>query len=232
MSRGLRTRPAIRRVVVVKSRFRAAYLVVFGLLCLAAGYAMFRPETGFHLETVFHLVAHPSAEEPPRVASMAGGSTSLYAPAVIPEDKGGLEAFRQVRMEVEPAMQVQSLIEPNARVKLGQPANIRFAARDRASGLPESLANPSASVFHGSDPERRLPVVEVENGVYEVPFTPQGPGLFNVVLSAGGVPVGFQKLGVVGATGNPDGKVDIIDPLSIDPRDSRARTGGGRGRRR
>jgi hypothetical protein len=47
-----------------------------------------------------------------------------------------------------------------------------------------------------------------------------------VVLSVGGVPAGSQKLGVIGAVGKSDGVVDIVDPLSVDPRDFRARTGG------
>jgi hypothetical protein len=52
-----------------------------------------------------------------------------------------------------------------------------------------------------------------------------------VVLSKDGVPIGSQRVGVVGVAGAPNSKVDIIDPLSVDPRQYRARTAG-RGRRR
>ncbi len=71
----------------------------------------------------------------------------------------------------------------------------------------------------------------MDEGVYEVPFTPHGPRQFKVVLSLGGVPIGSQKVGVVGAVGATDDRVDIVNPLSVDPHQFHARTPG-RGRLR
>jgi len=50
-------------------------------------------------------------------------------------------------------------------------------------------------------------------------------------VNVGGVPAATQQIGVIGATGRADATVDIVDPLSVDPRDFRARTGGKQRRR-
>ena len=65
----------------------------------------------------------------------------------------------------------------------------------------------------------------------EVPFTPGGPGQFNIALNVDGVQAGSRKVGVVGAVGAADNRVDVVDPLSVDPRSPRSRTSG-RSRRR
>jgi hypothetical protein len=169
------------------------------------------------------------------MTSMAVPALSEMLPAAVPalavsEERSPLEMVKPARIAALPAMIVEPLFEPDARVKIGEKAKLRFAARDRASGMPESLDHLSASVFHANDPELKLQVEEVENGVYEVGFTPHGPGQFNVVLKDDGVPVGSEKVGAAGVAGVPAG-ADPADPLSEDPRTYRARTSG-RGRRR
>jgi hypothetical protein len=203
-----------------RPRFRAAYLVVIGLLLLV----------GIHA-----LHGGQPAEEPATIAGVSPPlqQAPLDAPAVVFEDKGRIEIVDKARAEVVRAanIEVQPLFEADMRVKLGETAKLKFAARDRTSRLPESGANVSASVFHGSGPALRLTVDEVDEGVYEVPFTPRGPGRFKVVLSLGGVPIGSEKVGVVGAVGATDDRVDIVNPLSVDPHQFHARTPG-RGRLR
>jgi len=169
----------------------------------------------------------PAAASP----SLSDGFGEVAAPVPVREDKGRLQIVDRPRTApVTPAV-VEPLFEPDARVKIGETTKLRFAVRDRASDLPESLDGVSASVRHGNDPEMKLPVQEVDNGVYEVPFTAHGPGQFNIVLSDNGRPVGSRTVGAAGVTGaSADADVDPL--LSVDPVAYRARTGARGGRRR
>lgn len=125
-----------------------------------------------------------------------------------------------------PPPEMRPMFDPGMRLHLGETATLKFAAREADSRAPARPREVTASVLHGRDPERRLPVREVDEGVYEVPFQPHGPGQFQIVLDVDGVRAGSQRIGVIGAAGRIDGAVDIADPLSVDPRDFRARTGG------
>jgi hypothetical protein len=210
-------RPRFRGVVVSRFGIRAAYLVVLGLLCLVA---------------VYFLRRDRPAEDPASLSSVAGVSRQAPEyPRVVVEDKARLEIVRPVKVEPLPPTIVEPFFEPDMRLALNETAKLKFAARDRASGLPVSGSTVTASVQQGAGPARPLPVEEVEDGVFEVPFTPHGPGQFQVALSVDGVVSGSRKVGVVGAVGAADNKVDTVDPLSIDPRDPRARSSG-RTRRR
>jgi hypothetical protein len=191
-------------------------LVVVGLLCLVA---------------IYFLKGDQPAEDPASLASLAGGSRPQEPRRVVPEDMGRFEFVRPAKVEPVPATVVEPLFEVDARLKLNETAKLKFAARDSASGLPLSGATVTASVSHGGGPALPLDVEEVEDGVFEVPFTPHGPGQFQVSLNVDGALAGSRKVGVVGARGATDGRVDIVDPLSVDPRVYRARTSG-RGRRR
>jgi hypothetical protein len=192
-------------------------VVVVGLLCLVA---------------IYFLKRDRPAEDPAGLASVAGTSQQPQDyPRAVVEDKGRLEIVRPVKVAPLPATIVEPLFEPDMRLPIGEAAKLKFAARDRASGLPVSGATVTASVVQGAGPARPLPTEEVDDGVFEVPFTPPGPGQFRVALSVDGVVVGSRNVGVVGAAGATDGKVDVIDPLSVDPREPRARTSG-RSRRR
>jgi hypothetical protein len=159
---------------------------------------------------------------PIAVSGLAGTSTStsLY---VIHEDMGHLELVRRVAVpEVQLAREV--LVEPPVRVAFGDAPTLRFALGDKG------VVNPSASVFHGSDPVLQVPVLDEGDGVYDVAFTPIGPGQYNVVLNDGGLPVASKRVGVVGVAGDPGRNVDS-NFLSVDPRQPRSRAGG-KGRRR
>jgi putative ubiquitin-RnfH superfamily antitoxin RatB of RatAB toxin-antitoxin module len=195
---------------------RAAFLVVLGLLCLVA---------------VYFLRHDRPAEDATNLAGVAAvpGQPAEYPRTVI-EDKGRLEIVRPVQQPLPPTV-VEPLFEADARLTLNETAKLKFAAHDRASGRPLSGATVTASVTQGKGPALPLSVEEVEDGVFEVPFTPRGPGQFQIALNVDGVPSGSRKVGVVGAVGAADNRVDIVDPLSVDPRSPRSRTSG-RSRRR
>jgi hypothetical protein len=191
-------------------------VVVVGLLCLVA---------------IYFLKGDQPAEDAASLASVAGASRPQEPPRMVPQDIGRFEIVRPANVQPLPPTIVEPLFEVDARLKLNETTKLQFAARDRASGLPLSGATVTASVTQGGGPAFPLSVEEVEDGVFEVPFTPRGPGQFQVALNVDGVVAGSRKVGVVGATGATDGRVDLVDPLSVDPRVYRARTSG-RGRRR
>jgi hypothetical protein len=198
-------------------RVAAALVVVSGLLSLAA---------------IRFLEGDPPAQEAESTATLAPNPPFReLAPAIVPEGRGRIEIVRPAKTEELPQVEVQPLFETDMRVNANETAKLRFAARDKASGHPVSAARVSASVFHRNDPEQGLKVEEVDDGVFEVELTPKGPGRFNVVLSMDGMPVGSEKVGVVGVAGAPGARTDVIDPLSVDPTEFRARTPG-RARRR
>jgi len=215
--RRLPSAPAARGDTLSRFRFLAAFLVVSGLLCLVA---------------IQWLKRDPPPDEPESTASMAPAPPAReFAPAIVPEGRGQIEIVRPAKTEDLPPVQVQPLFEADMRVNANETAKLKFAARDRASGRPLSGATVTASVVQGAGPARPLPLEEVEDGVFEVPFKPQGPGRFQVALNVDGVMVGSRSVGVVGAAGANDGTVDIVNPLSVDPREPRSRTSG-RSRRR
>jgi hypothetical protein len=145
-------------------------------------------------------------------------------PQVVQEDHGRIEIVRPFKAEL-PATVAEPLFEAGERLKLGEEAKLQFAAHDRASGKPVSGVEVTASVSGPGGMKAQLPAEEVEDGVFEVPFTPRGPGRFQIALSVDGVVVGSRSVGVVGAAGGST-QVDVGDPLSLDPRTRRARTGG------
>jgi hypothetical protein len=167
--------------------------------------------------------AHGSRSPAATAVSGLGYSTSNDAPGVVHEDKGRLElvkrvAIAEVRLDRE-------IIEQPVRINFGDAPTVKFVLHDK------SLAHPSASVLHGNDAARQVPVLDAGDGNYEVPFTPTGPGLFNVVLNDSGTPVASKRIGVVGVAGAPGESTDQ-DFLSVDPRSpSRWRTGGRASRR-
>jgi hypothetical protein len=176
------------------------------------------------------LKGNPPAGDPASVASVAGASQPSEVPRIVFEDRGRIEIVRPARVEPLPDTLVEPLFEADTRVKLGETAKLKFAARDRVSGLPLSGAIVTASVSNRGGPDLPLKAEEVDDGVFEVPFTARGPGQFRVSLSVDGVVSGSQRVGVVGAVGAANNQVDA-DLFSVDPREPRARTSG-RARRR
>jgi hypothetical protein len=210
--------PALPGDTPRRFRFWAAFLAVSSVLCLVAIQWFQRdPPPPVEPESTATLAPAPPARE--------------FAPAIVPEGRGQIEIVRPARIEDLPPVQVEPLFDTDTRLAANQTAKLRFAARDRATGHPVSGANVSASVLHGKDPEQGLKVDEVEDGIFEVELTPHGPGRFDVRLSVDGAVAGSRKVGVVGVAGDPSARTDVIDPLSVDPTQFRARTPG-RARRR
>lgn len=185
----------------------------------------------------------PAADAPEGPASAArlsgiafGASPSRppLQPAVVTEDRGPAQIYQPLRApEPQSPMVAQPLFETNARIKLGETTNLKFSVRDRATGHAVSGSVISASVKDDINPATPLKVEEVDDGVFEVPFTATGPGQFQIVLSMDGLPVGSGKVGVVGAAGSLDGQTEVAG-LPNDPREFapafRPRSGRGRSR--
>ncbi len=191
---------------------RRSAQVIIGLLCVAVIAFVLLPRSE----------SQKPAEESLRTATVRQAGL-VPAPAEAMAESGG----HTLGLAKTAAVHIRPLFDPNLHINLGETAMLKFVARDPASQRPVApKAVITASVSNGRDPEQPLEVHEDGDGNYEVPFTPHGPGEFNVVLSADGVPTGSHKIGVIGAAGRIDAVVDNVDPLSVDPRDFRARTGG------
>lgn len=209
--------------------FRPAYLIVFGLLCLVGIYFLRSSgdqDSPAQPATIAGLAPDLAAPTTPR--ALANGR-ALGAPAVMAEDKGHLEIVQAPQFDFQPLVDADTTVGSEARAELGESTKLRFAARDKA-GSQKAGGKVTASVSHGTDPVQQLEVERVAEGVFDVPFTPSGPGQFNVVLSVDGAPVGSERVGVAGAVGASNGKTDV-DPLATDPVQVSTRKGG-RGRRR
>jgi hypothetical protein len=154
--------------------------------------------------------------------STAGVSPSLSAqgPDSVYQDKGHFHAVAPEVFEAPtpPGQEV--------RVGLGDTAPLKFIAPQRPpSGMGVGSHRMTAKAFRGTDKPIELEVNKVEKG-FEVPFSPQGPGQFNVVLSEDGTPVGAQLVGVVGAVGVDNALTDPLALDAADPVEYRARTPG------
>jgi hypothetical protein len=168
----------------------------------------------------FHVLRDEPSRSSAQVTSVQTsemGSTR-EAPAVIEEYQGAIpQQKHRTPVELPPTV-IQPLVGGTARAVIGEKNKIRFQAKDRKSGLPETLTNVSVEVMHGKNVVAKLPVEEVDNGVYEVAFTPPGPGVYNMVLSANGTQVGSQRVGVPGVAGGGKNDSNTFDPINADPR--------------
>jgi hypothetical protein len=148
---------------------------------------------------------------PSRVALLA--TLALALAAVAPPSEAG-EASRPLRAR---KVSLVPLFDTNKRFKPKQTFKLRFRAREKASGAPVALDDISFSLRHGPvDPGTRLPARELKEGVFEVPFTPLGPGQYTVVASIRGAPAAAippVRLGVVGVA---DGLIEEPTEADVD----------------
>jgi hypothetical protein len=97
-----------------------------------------------------------------------------------------------------------------------QTFKLRFRARDKTSGAPVALDEISISLRHRpGEAGTPLPVRELKEGVFEVPFKPLGPGQYAVVASirrVSAASIAPIRLGVVGFA---DGIIE--EPSEADP---------------
>jgi hypothetical protein len=112
------------------------------------------------------------------------------------------------------------LFDPHTRFKPKKTVNLKFRVKDKAASAPVPLDGISFSLLHGPGATRvPLPAREVRKGVFEVPFTPPGPGQYAVVAAIRGVPpdaIPPVRLGVVGVA---DGLIE--EPPEADAAASR-----------
>jgi hypothetical protein len=160
---------------------------------------------------------------PSRLALLA--TLALALAALSPPSEAGEPSrpLRARKVSLTPLFDVHTRFKPKKTFKL------RFRAREKASGAPVAMDDISFSLRHGPvDPGTRLPAREVKEGVFEVPFTPLGPGQYAVVASIRGAPAASippVRLGVVGVA---DGLIE--EPPEADA--EAARKGRRLGKRR
>jgi hypothetical protein len=155
-------------------------------------------------------------------AVKAAGALPESGLGIVYEERGRFESLRGAStLEAVPLLEQQI-----AKMGMGETKSLAFSVRERASGAVRPGAHLKARAYHGQDKPIELPVNEVGKGKYEVPFTPEAPGQFNVVLSEDDRPVGSQRVGVVGVVGADP---SLSDPNALDeadPMEFRARTPG------
>jgi hypothetical protein len=169
----------------------------------------------------YWLLRSDDAPEKSQPETPAVSAAGVAAPEPLPP--GRTFDYRGAPREAAPAI-FEAPTPPGQEVRLGlgDSTNIKFNQPRAHTGM--GVGHMTAKAFRGQDKPIELEVKKTEKG-FEVPFTPQGPGQFNVVLNENETPVGAQLVGVVGAVG----AADLTDPNKLfeaDPMEFRARTPG------
>ncbi|HEY6808250.1 MAG TPA: hypothetical protein VI160_05615 [Gemmatimonadales bacterium] len=130
-----------------------------------------------------------------RLAFLAGAAALAVA---LPASASGRAA---VTARKAPAV-FAPLFDVNTRFKPGKTVKLRFRARRTAGGAPLELSDVSFWLRHGPPgADLRLIATKVKTDVFEVPFTPLGPGQYALLMAVHGAPrnaVAPIRLGVVG----------------------------------
>jgi hypothetical protein len=164
----------------------------------------------------------PAAPAGTAPAVNAAGVVTGRRPGIVFEDRGHFQAYQS--STIEAIAENEQIVEQ--RVGMGDTEQLVFNVRDRGTHSARTGAHLRAKAYRGSDAPVDLVVNELGKGKYEVAFTAQAPGQFNVVLSEDGTPVGARKVGVVGVVGNDSSLTDPLKLDEADPQTFRARTPG------
>jgi hypothetical protein len=79
------------------------------------------------------------------------------------------------------------LFDAYTMFKVKQRVQLRFRAREALSGIPIRSRDISFTLRHGANgAARKLQMKAVKRGVFEVPFSPRGPGQYWVTVSIRG----------------------------------------------
>jgi len=109
------------------------------------------------------------------------------------------------------------LFDPHTRFKPKKTVKLMFRIKEKAASAPVALDGISFSLLHGPGATGvPLPAREVRKGVFEVPFTPPGPGQYAVVAALRGAPpdaIPPVRLGVVGVA---DGMIEEPPEADVD----------------
>ena len=120
----------------------------------------------------------------------------VAAPAALPANAAAHQAGRKAPAIFAP------LFDPGTRFRPGKTVKLRFRARRTRGGGPLEVSDVSFWLRHGRPgAEVRLLATKVKRDVFEVPFTPLGPGQYAVLMAVHGAPrnaVPPVRLGVVG----------------------------------
>jgi hypothetical protein len=121
------------------------------------------------------------------------------------------------------------LFDAGMRLKPGKTVRLRFRARRLPGGAPLEISDVSFWLRHGPPgAEVRLLARKVKDDVFEVPFTPLGPGQYAVSMSVHGAPrnaIAPVRLGVVGVA-----RGLVEEPPEADAEMMQRRRAGGRTR--
>jgi hypothetical protein len=123
------------------------------------------------------------------------------------------------------------LFDTNTRFRPKKRVKLRFRAQYKVSAAPP-LAFEDISFFlrHGpGDAGSRLPARMLKKGIFEVPFTPDGPGQYTVAVQIRGAPAGSPppvRLGVVGVVDGlieepPEADAELTQRKKISGRSAR-----------
>jgi hypothetical protein len=155
-------------------------------------------------------------------------ATLALAVAAVPRPGAAGEPGTAIRAK---KVSFAPLFDTHKRFKPKQTVKLRFRAKDKATGAPVALKDISLVLRHGPrDAGIPLAVRELKRGIFEVPFTPAGPGQYTVVAAIRGAPEGLispVRLGVVGVA---DGLIE--EPPEADAEVKQRKRMSGRSARR
>jgi hypothetical protein len=113
------------------------------------------------------------------------------------------------------------LFDTHKRFRVKETAALRF--RVEGPGAPVRAADISFSLRHGTEAASTgLPAKEPKKGVFEVQFTPEGPGQYWIAAAVRGAPAGSIPAVHLGVVGFADGFVEV--PPEEDPGTRRMKT--------
>lgn len=138
-----------------------------------------------------------------RLALAAGLALAVAAvprPGGAAGDPGG--AARARRVSFAPLFDKGTGFKPKHTFKL------RFRARDMSSGAPLTADDISFSMHH-DNAIVAAPARQLKKGVFEVAFTPAGPGRYDLVVAVRGAPAGSIAPVHLGVVGVADGIIEL-----------------------
>ena len=149
----------------------------------------------------------------------------LLALAAVPRRGEAAPANRPVRAKTA---SVVPLFDANKRFRPKKTFKLRFRAL-QASGAPVKLTDIAFALRHGpAGDDARLPARELKKGVFEVPFTPAGPGQYAVVASIAGTPAGSVAPVRLGVLGVADGIIEEPPEADVEAARKARKPGGSR----
>ena len=151
-----------------------------------------------------------------RLALFAG--LSLAVAAVLPSRAAGAgpAAARAKGVSLAP------LFDTQTRFKVKKTAPLRF--RLEPSGTRVRSSDVSFSLRHAPNgPGIELPARESKRGVFEVQFTPQGPGQYWIAAAVRGVPGGSIPAVHLGVVGVAAGLIEVPPEEDVDVKGAKSK---------